>query len=113
MNSNKQDAENRAENRLSNDLQALEKQMTSKDLFRLAQARKEALSQSRTTQKRLLWPVLGSSLASLALIVVLLNPAEQTIPATDISMTEVQVDEPLIELYEDLDFYDWLANAET
>ena len=34
-------------------------------------------------------------------------------PSGNISITEIQADEPLIDLYEDLDFYDWLASAET
>ena len=43
----------------------------------------------------------------------LINPADQIKPAGDISITEIQADEPLLDLYEDLDFYDWLASAET
>lgn len=86
----------------------------SEDLFRLAQARKKALSQARQGRKRFFWPVLGTSLASVALlVVVLINPTEQIVPSGDISITNIQVDEPLLDLYEDLDFYDWLASAET
>jgi len=90
-----------------------ERETASEDLFRLAQARKRALSQSRQSRKRFFWPALGTSLASVALIVVLINPAEQLVPSVDISITDIQVDDPLLDLYEDLDFYDWLASAET
>ena len=108
MNSNSRD-----ENKLRNDLHALENDTFSQDLFRLAQARNNALAQSGQSKKRFLWPALGTSLASVALIAALINPADQMKTAGEISITEVQVDEPLIELYEDLDFYDWLASAET
>jgi len=108
MNSN-----SRGEKKLRNDLHELENDTSSQNLFRLAQARNNALAQSGQSKKRLLWPALGTSLASVALIAVLINPADQLKPAGEISITEVQVDEPLIELYEDLDFYDWLASAET
>lgn len=90
-----------------------ERETSSGDLFRLAQARKKALSQSRQSNKRFLWPALGTSFASVALIAVLISPTEQPLPSGDMSMTEIQVDEPLLDLYEDLDFYDWLASAET
>jgi hypothetical protein len=104
---------NRDENKLRNDLHKLENETSSKDLFRLAQARNNALAQSVQSKKRFLWPALGTSLASVALIAVLINPADQIEPAGDISITEIKADEPLLDLYEDLDFYDWLASAET
>jgi hypothetical protein len=104
---------NRDENKLRNDLHDLENGTSSQDLFRLAQARNNALAQLDQSKKRFLWPALGTSLASVALIGVLINPAEQIKPAEDISITEIQADEPLLDLYEDLDFYDWLASAET
>ena len=91
-----------------------ERETASEDLFRLAQGRNNALSQSRQGRKPFFWPALGTSLASVALIIaVLINPAEQIVPSDNISITDIQADEPIIDLYEDLDFYDWLASAET
>lgn len=104
---------NKAENKLRDDLRQLEDNSSNKDLFRLAQARNSALSQSRQSKKSFLWPALATSLASVALIVVLINPGKQFFPPENISATNIQVDEPLIELYDDLDFYRWLASAET
>ena len=107
MNSN-----SRNENKLRNDLHKLENTTASKDLFRLAQARKNALSQSRHSKKRFFWPALGTSLASVVLIAILINPAQDNPLTANTSITEIEIDEAL-ELYNDLDFYDWLANAET
>ena len=91
-----------------------ERETATEDLFRLTQARNSALSQSRQGRKPFFWPALATSLASVALITaVLINPVEQIVPSGNISITEIQADEPLIDLYEDLDFYDWLASAET
>jgi hypothetical protein len=90
-----------------------ERETASEDLFRLAQARNRALSQSQQNRKRFFWPALGTSLASVALIAVLINPVEQLQSSDDISITDIQIDEPLLDLYEDLDFYDWLTSAET
>lgn len=104
---------NKDENKLRNDLHDLENGTASQDLFRLAQARNNALTQSGQSKKRFLWPALGTSLASVALIALLVNPADQIKPTKDISISEIQADEPLLDLYEDLDFYDWLASAET
>ena len=90
-----------------------ERETASEDLFRLTQARNHALSQSQQNRKGFFWPALGTSLASAALILVLINPAETIHPTDDISITDIQIDEPLLDLYEDLDFYDWLASAES
>jgi len=98
---------------LRDNLLEQENQTSSVDLFRLAQARNNALSQSRQRKVRFFWPALATSLASVALIVVLINPVEQLQPPGDISLTDIQVDEPLLDFYEELDFYDWLASAET
>jgi len=98
---------------LRDNLLEQERETASEDLFRLAQARNHALSQSQKSRKRFFWPALGTSLASVALIAVLINPVEQLQPSGDISITDIQIDEPLLDLYEDLDFYDWLTSAET
>lgn len=103
----------KTENRLRGDLRQLEDNSTNKDLFQLAQARNSALSQSRQSKISFIWPALATSLASVALIVVLVSPEKQFLPPESISATNIQVDEPLMELYEDLDFYHWLASAET
>jgi hypothetical protein len=104
---------NSDEKKLRNDLHEMENGTTSQDLFSLAQVRNNALRQADQSKKRLLWPALGTSLASVALIAVLINPADQIEPAGDINITEIQADEALLDLYEDLDFYHWLASGET
>jgi hypothetical protein len=123
---------NNTESNLRNDLQQLEQQTSSQDQFRLAQARSNALTQTKSGKKSYFWPALGTSFASLALVGVLSNPLQQTEPTISFSSTgvntastsgisnddypfELSVDmmDDSIDLYEDLDFYDWLAQAES
>ena len=100
------------EDQLKRDLLKLENSTSSRDLFQLAQARKKALSSGGKRRQRFLWPALGTSLASVALVVLLVNPGEEPLPAMDMASTELQVDDPLYDIYEQLDFYDWLALTE-
>jgi hypothetical protein len=116
-------AEGDLNRRINNSLTELERDTAREDLCRLAQARNRALEQSAKSRKYVLWPALGASMASVALIVLLINPASQTESVMDISLTEnqfnesqfseSQVGESLLDLYDDLDFYDWLAQADT
>lgn len=100
------------EDQLKRDLLELENSTSSRDLFQLAQARNKALSSGGKRRQRFLWTALGTSLASVALVVLLVNPEEEPLPAMDMASTELQVDDPLYDIYEQLDFYDWLALTE-
>ncbi len=105
-----------AEKRLREDLRQLEVDNAPAEVFKLAQARDRALTQSRRSTKRFFWPTLATSMATALLLVVLaviINPTEQPLPTNAMSITDIQLDEPLIELYEDLDFYHWLSESET
>ena len=104
------------EQRLRDDLIELEHKTTSEDLFRLAQARKHALLQNRRTVQRLLWPALATSFACVVLITVLYSPVVSIMsPPTDIAGDEYfsELSEENFDLYDDLDFYDWLADVES
>ena len=101
------------EQQLRRDLLALENSTESRDLFRLAQARKKALSTSSRRPQRYLWPALGTSLASVTLIVVLLSPSEQPELPLDMATAEINEGDSLYDIYEELDFYHWLALNES
>ena len=106
---------NSTEQRLRDDLIELEDKTTSEDLFGLAQARKNALLQNRRTGQRLLWPALATSFACVVLIAVLYSPALSIMsPETGIAADDYfsELSEENFDLYDDLDFYDWLADAE-
>ena len=102
------------EQALQQDLYSLETRADAQDIFALAQARNQALAQSRSPSKKLLWPTLGASLASVFFAVLLVNgpswqmfnPTESdglfTDPDSSILLSEFDADS--IELYEDLDF---------
>ncbi len=120
---------NNTESKLRNDLLELEQETTCEDQFRLAQTRNNALSQTSRARKSYFWPALATSFASIILIGVLFNPSQQTEPTTTLSSTNPSSTELLneyylfelsadlldenIDLYEDLDFYDWLAQADS
>jgi hypothetical protein len=106
----------KTEKLLRDDLRQLEANNASAELFQLAQARKSALTQSRPDKKRLIWPTLATSMATALLLVVIamiFNPTEQSLPSSAMTMTDIQIDEPLVELYEELDFYHWLSESQT
>lgn len=110
------------EQALQQDLYSLETRADAQDIFALAQARNQALAQSRSPSQKLLWPTLGASLASVFFAVLLVNgpswqmfnPTESdglfTDPDSSILLSEFDADS--IELYEDLDFYYWLADTD-
>ena len=105
-----------SEKRLREDLRQLEVDNAPADVFQLAQARKRALTQSRRSTKRFLWPTLATSMATallLVVIAVIINPTEQPLPTNSMRITDIQLDEPFVDLYEDLDFYHWLSEPET
>jgi hypothetical protein len=116
------------DSKLRKDLLALEQETAGDDLFRLAQARNNALQQRRRTQRTMLWPVVGTTFASLFLIGLLVlpnqhkaiqspdhSPQQNAMPITDTGADDelLEFSEENLDLYEDLDFYDWLADIES
>lgn len=116
------------DDKLRKDLLELERETAGDDLFRLTKARNNALLQRRSNQRTMLWPVLGTTIASLFLIGLLVLPNQRmAIQATTNSaqqnampISDTGADDELLEfseenldLYEDLDFYDWLADIES
>ena len=111
------------EQNLQQDLIAVEETSGAPEVFRLAQARRRAMAQQKSSQSKILWPALGASLASLALVGVMLkgpmgfdNQQEASLKsqlgteASDESSLEISEDH--LYLYEDLDFYYWLADTD-
>ncbi|MDG2501497.1 MAG: hypothetical protein P8M77_03815 [Porticoccaceae bacterium] len=101
---------------LQKDLQELENNTQARDIFRLAQARNKALSQSSPKQRKSFFPVLGASMASILLVSFFFFQEAPT-SLNDEFISDLNPEEPLFEmddenldLYEDLDFYYWLAN---
>jgi len=106
------------ENNLQQDLQCLENDTEARDIFRLAQARNKALSQDSSDRKRGFLPALSASTATILLVAffffqeapVPLN--KETISELNSADSAFEFDNENIELYEDLDFYYWLADNE-
>lgn len=106
---------------LQQDLLAQEETTGAPEIFRLAQARRRALAQEKTSQSSIFWPALGTSFASLLLVGLMLNgqmgvndPQEASLkstPANEAINDEMplDMDDDYLDLYEDLDFYYWLA----
>ncbi len=104
------------ERSLQDQFVALEQDTAKEDLFRLAQARNNALQQKRRKTNRILWPALATSMASALLIAVLYTPAGLIMsPQPEIISDDYysELSEDNFELYDDLEFYDWLADVET
>ena len=106
---------NHTERLLQSDLQAIENDTAADDLFRLAQARKNVLAQNRPAKSRFFWPAMATSLASVMLVSVFFMPFDHSKPVTETVSGSFQSDitEDNLDLYEDLDFYTWLAQSET
>lgn len=112
------------EQHLHQDLVALEETTAAPEIFHLAQARRRAMAQEKHSQPKILWPTFGVSLASWALVGVILNGQMGLDNQQEASIkgnlgNEVANDEMLLDtsdeyldLYEDLDFYYWLADTD-
>lgn len=112
------------EQHLHQDLVALEETTAAPEIFRLAQARRRAMAQEKHSQPKILWPTFGVSLASLALVGVMLNgqmgldnQQEASIKGNlgdEVANDEMLLDtsDEYLDLYEDLDFYYWLADTD-
>lgn len=103
---------------LRDDLHTLEETTGAPEIFRLAKARNRALAQTEPTSGKLRWPVMGASMASVLLATVLIVQPDSTELSSQVDnqlgtqlATEMIIDDS-IELYEDLDFYYWLAETD-
>lgn len=102
------------ENQLQQDLRKLEEETSAQDVFRLAQARNAALKSAKqgVSRKKYIWPTLGVSLASLFMVAIFMGSPEENVAPTGIANEEFLLDENA-DLYDDLDFYYWLAETES
>ena len=104
------------ESKLREDLHAIEQTIDAPELFQLAQARNRALAQEQP-KASIIWPALGVSLASALMVAVLVVP-DYWLPNNQLVDGVVNEDllfeitEDNIELYEELDFYHWLAETD-
>lgn len=97
---------------LQQDLQSVEAGTEARDIFRLAQARNSALAQRGPGYVRFLRPVFGASIMSVLMLSLFLlqNAADINIDAVDPQYVN-DFSEQHIDLYEDLEFYYWLAES--
>ena len=106
------------ENSLQQELQCLENETEARNVFRLAQARNRALSQAGSGRKKGFIPTLGASMASILLVAFFFfqeapTPlGNETISDVNSADSAFEFDDENVELYEDLDFYYWLADNE-
>ena len=98
---------------LQSDLRNCEQGIDAEHITRLANIRQQALSAAPVSSvsaprrlRRFLWPTASMTLASL-LVLVLVSPLS---PFTSVPMNEQVSDN--FELYDDLEFYYWLADNE-
>jgi hypothetical protein len=98
---------------LQQDLQSIETDTEARDIFRLAQARNNALAQRSPVYDRVLRPVLGVSIMSVLLLSFFLM---QNLANTNLEAVNPQYvndfSEQSIDIYEDLEFYYWLAESQ-
>ena len=107
---------NKITDNLQQDLQQLESETEARDIFRLAQARNRALSQAPPKLKNRFLPVLGASMASVLLAAAFffqqspLSLDNEVVGDITLEESSFEFDDENMELYEDLDFYYWLAD---
>lgn len=101
------------EKRLRQDLRAREADMDAKDVFGLAQARNNALKgkQKRKRGLQLLWPAMGTAFASVLLVMIFTGSPERATAPKGLAADDYLLDENA-DLYEDLEFYYWIAETE-
>ena len=103
------------ESNLREDLHAIEQNTRAPEVFRLAQARNRALTQERP-KAAFFWPALGATLASALMVALLVTPDywlpnNQLVDGVTNDDLLFEITEDNIELYEELDFYYWLAET--
>lgn len=102
-----------AEKQMRDVLRSSERELDSSTMQQLANARSEALkSATKRHTPRFFMPVTGMAVASVIALILVLSPNlqdNQTMPAgqDDVLLSEG------IDLYEDMDFYYWLATEES
>lgn len=99
------------EGKLAQQLRASEQQLDEEALSSLAHVRKQALSTPRRTGRVWQGGLLAASVAVIALLVSVpeQEAAMDTVPLQEVMAMEEGLD---IELYENLEFYEWLAAQE-
>lgn len=95
---------------LRDELHTLEETTGAPEIFRLAQARNRALAQTKAKSGKFLWPVMGASMASALIAMVLIIQPDNT--ELDNQLAGEIIIGDSIEFYEDLDFYYWLAETD-
>ena len=106
--------ENDFEKQMRDVLRSSERELDTNTTQRLAQARSEALK-SVTTKRyapRFFMPVTGMALASVVALVLVLSPNLQENQTSPLNQEEILLSEGM-DLYEDMDFYYWLAAEES
>ena len=103
--------EHLANEQLAATLHSLENNLDSATVQELAERRQIALDTASTPLwQRWILPS-GAAFASALLLAIFLSPLMSSISGFNDDATNTQLSEN-IELYEDLEFYSWLANAE-
>lgn len=93
------------ERKMQEVLRRSERELDTDTTQRLAQARTQALDgASQRRAPRFFVPVTGMALASVLALVLVLSPAQQN--QDDVLLSEG------LDLYEDMEFYSWLASEE-
>lgn len=95
-------------------LRSSERKLDANTTQRLAQARSEALKSVSTKWRmpRFLMPATGMALASVVALIFVLSPNLQNNQTSPLKQEEILLSEG-IDLYEDMDFYYWLAAEES
>lgn len=102
------------EHKMRDVLRSSEREMDATTTQRLAEARSEALKSAATKWRmpRFLMPATGMALASAVALVLVLSPNLQNNQTSPLNQEEILLSEG-IDLYEDMDFYYWLAAEES
>ena len=102
------------EHKMRDVLRSSERELDANTTQRLAEARSEALKFAATKWRmpRFLMPATGMALASVVALVLVLSPNLQNNQISPLNQEEILLSEG-IDLYEDMDFYYWLAAEES
>ncbi len=102
------------EHKMRDVLRSSERELDATTTQRLAEARSEALKSAATKWRmpRFLMPATGMALASVVALVLVLSPNLQNNQTSPLNQEEILLSEG-IDLYEDMDFYYWLAAEES
>ena len=103
-----------AEKQMRDLLRSSERELDTNTVQSLAHARSEALKSASTKGRppRFFMPVTGMALASVIALILVLSPNLQDNQTVPKGQDEILLSEG-IDLYEDMDFYYWLASEES